>query len=135
MKSRMDIAEITKSVDTVISESLETNILNDHYDAIVITDKQQTIVWVSDGFYDMTGYSGSYALGKQPTFLQGKDTQASTKETIRLNLDNNNNFTGTLINYKKNGEEYLCQLRLFPLKDHNNNITHYLALERRLEAA
>ncbi|WP_115462913.1 PAS domain-containing protein [Winogradskyella aurantiaca] len=135
MKSKMDISEINRSVNTVISKSLENRILNDQYDAIVITDKQQKIVWVSEGFYDMTGYSSSYAVGKQPTFLQGKDTQTSTKERIRVNLDNNNNFSASLINYKKNGEEYICQLKLFPLKDPDNNITHYLALERRLEAA
>lgn len=135
MKSRLDISEINRSVDTVISKSLEHTILSDQYDAIVITDKQQKIVWVSDGFYDMTGYSSSYAVGRQPTFLQGKDTQTATKESIRVNLDNNTNFTASLINYKKNGEEYLCQLKLFPLRDPENNITHYLALERRLEAA
>ena len=134
-KSQSDIDELHKSIETRLSPKLESTIKEEVYDAIVVTDTTQTIVWVSDGFHDMTGYSSRFAIGKQPNFLQGKGTQELTKKSIRLNLNNDSSYSGSIINYKKNGEEYLCQLKLFPLKNTKNEITHYLALERRLEAA
>lgn len=135
LRSKSDINELQKSIDTIIPAQLESTIRKELYDAIVVTDTNQNIVWVSDGFYDMTGYSSKFAIGKQPNFLQGKDTQEATKKSIRLHLNKDNSYSGSIINYKKNGEEYLCQLKLFPLRNTNNDVTHYLALERRLEAA
>lgn len=130
-----DIAAIEENLNAEISTEIEATIKSEPYDAIVVTDTNQTIVWVSDGFYDMTGYTGGYAIGKQPNFLQGKDTEEATKKSIRSDLNKDNTFKGSIINYKKNGEEYLCGLKLFPLKNSDNEVTHYLALERRLEAA
>jgi PAS domain S-box-containing protein len=135
LKSKADIAQMKNHLPAIVTDSIETRIHEEYYDAIVVTDIRQNIVWVSEGFYEMTGYSSRYAIGKQPSFLQGKDTQEATKKSIRINLDKDHSFTGSIINYKKNGEEYLCQLKLFPLKNKKNQVTHYLALERRLEAA
>jgi len=134
-RSHSDIQQLQESIDTVISPQLETIIKKEPYDAIVVTDARQTIVWVSEGFYDMTGYSSTFAVGKQPNFLQGKDTQESAKNSIRLHLNQDHSYSGSLINYRKNGEPYLCELKLFPMRNTNDEVTHYLALERRLEAA
>jgi PAS domain S-box-containing protein len=135
LRSKADIRLIEDSIRASIPTQLENTITNEHYDAIVVTDAKQTIVWVSDGFYEMTGYSSRYAIGRQPSFLQGKDTKETTKKSIKTNLNFEKEFTTSIVNYKKNGEEYLCELKLFPLRDHKKQITHYLALERKLEAA
>ncbi len=41
------------------------------YEAIIVTDKDQKIIWVNDGFSEMTGYSTQFAINKTPRFLQG----------------------------------------------------------------
>jgi len=135
LKSQADINHIKDQLPAVNTGPLENIIKEEVYDAIVVTDNKQKIVWVSEGFYEMTGYSSRFAIGKQPSFLQGKDTQESIKKSIRIRLNKDHQFTGSIVNYRKDGEEYLCHLKLFPLKNDNNEITHYLALERRLEVA
>ena len=40
------------------------------------------IVYVNDAFVRITGYSPSDALGRSPSFLQGKHTDAATIEQI-----------------------------------------------------
>jgi len=41
------------------------------YQTLVLTDLQQTILWVNDGFQSMTGYDPDYAIGKKPSISSG----------------------------------------------------------------
>lgn len=44
------------------------------YQALVLTDETRTILWVNNGFSEMTGYSKSNAINRSPSFLQGELT-------------------------------------------------------------
>lgn len=104
---------------------------NENFEAIVITDVQQSILWVNKGFTDMTGYSKNYALNKTPKFLQGEETSAKSIKKIRTQLDANKPFRAIITNYKKDKSPYKCEVKIFPLFS-NNEITHFLALERKV---
>lgn len=108
-----------------------TEILTNSYEALVLTDTVQNIIWTNPGFFKMTGYSESYAIGKRPSFLQGTGTSTETKLAINQKLSLGKPFTEKILNYKENSEEYLCQIQVFPIytKDHH---THFLALETEL---
>jgi len=103
------------------------------YEALVLTDSKQEIQWVNDGFNKMTGYPTNYAIGRRPNFLQGKETSLKNINSFRENLNKGIPFEETLTNYRKNGEIYICKITIHPLKDTNNIITHYLALENELK--
>ncbi len=107
-------------------------ILSTEYEALVLTNIDKKIVWVNQGFEKMTGYSSSFAIGKKPTFLQGKNTSNNTRAIFRQNLQKGTHFCDTLVNYRKNGEEYICQIELFPLQNTAGHITHFLALEQEI---
>jgi len=108
-----------------------TKILSNPYDALVVTDAAQTIIWTNPGFFEMTGYYGSYAIGKQPSFLQGAATSTETKRAIKNQLLKEKSFTEKILNYKKSEEEYWCEIMIFPLK-HKGKTIHFLALETEL---
>ena len=104
-------------------------IFKDHtFETIVLTSKQQEIIWVNDGFKKMTGYSKNFAINKTPSFLQGAETCEKTKQRIRKKLQSNKPFTDLVINYKKDQTTYECEITVFPL--HNKDTTHYIALEK-----
>lgn len=107
-------------------------ILQNDYQALILTEKDQTICWANKGFTKMTGYPVNYAIGKKPTFLQGTNTAASEKERIREQLASAEFFSATLLNYRKNKEAYLCKIDIFPLKTKAGKIAHYLALEKEV---
>lgn len=107
-------------------------ILKEDYDALVLTDHNQKIQWVNSGFSVMTGYSAQYALGKTPQFLQGPRTCSEVKQRIKEQLSKEKIFTENVINYRKNKEEYNCEITIIPLLNDNNNLTHYLAIEREV---
>nr|WP_237421196.1 PAS domain-containing protein [Flavobacterium sp. Sd200] len=104
--------------------------LSSDYESIVLTDIDNKICWTSKGFIDMTGYSSKYALGRNPNFLQGKNTSTKTRQIIKEHLQQAKPFKGSIINYRRNGEEYLCEVNIIPLFNYNNKLTHFIALER-----
>lgn len=120
-----------RNVDQTVRDLLE----HTFYQTLVVTDLKKTIVWASDGFFEMTGYTKQYAIGKRPVFLQGKNTAKEDILDIRRLVKEEKAFTKTLINYRKNGEEYYCHIQVLPLLDHTKKVTHFLAMERELLVA
>lgn len=108
-------------------------LLEQPYEALVVTDIQQVICWVNDGFEKMTGYTPSFAIGRKPIFLQGKNTSMQTKSEIRQQLAEKKACQADIINYRKNGEEYMCHVEIVPVFNYLNQHTHFLALERERE--
>ncbi|CAM3495256.1 PAS domain-containing protein [Aequorivita lipolytica] len=108
-----------------------SEILTKSYDALIVTDFSQKIVWANNGFFKMTGYSESYAIGKTPSFLQGNETSTQVKASIREKLQRGEPFTEEVLNYKKDQREYWCKIQIFPLLSAGLT-THYLALETEL---
>jgi PAS domain S-box-containing protein len=99
------------------------------FDALVLTDTAQQILWVSDGFTKMTGYSKKYAVGKTPSFLQGAQTSTATKQHFRQQLLLNQPFKQTVLNYRRNKEVYMCEIEVFPIMNRENQTQAFLALE------
>lgn len=100
------------------------------YQALIITDKYQTIIWVNDGFTTMTGYSRKFAVNKTPKFLQGEKTSLRTKNRIKAKLAEDRPFKAIITNYKKDKTTYTCEVKIIPL--YSQDTTHYLAFERKL---
>lgn len=101
------------------------------YEALILTDKSQKILWVNDGFSDMTGYTKTFALNKTPRFLQGKDTSVTTKKQIAQKITEGKPFKEIIINHKKDGTPYKCEVKIIPLL-REQEITHYIAFERQV---
>ena len=71
------------------------------FEALIITDINQKILWVNNGFTEMTGYTKKYALNKTPNFLQGQNTLPETKKRIRGKLDELKPFAEIITNYSQ----------------------------------
>lgn len=107
--------------------------LRQKYDTLVLTDASQQIHWVNEGFQSMTGYTPEYAIGKSPTFLQGKGTSSQSVLKIAQAIQFGHRFKASIVNYRKNGEEYHCHLSIIPIKNKQEKISHFLALETEIK--
>jgi PAS domain S-box-containing protein len=97
--------------------------------AIVVTDAKQVIRFASKGFEAMTGYSTEYAKGKKPKFLQGKATENAARDTIRTHIEKKIPVEAIVTNYRKSGEPYLCQIKIFPMFNKSHELVNFIALE------
>lgn len=103
---------------------------NKEFDALIITDSEQKILWVNDGFTAMTGYSKRFALNKTPRFLQGTNTLPKAKERIRTKLNGLKPFTAVITNYRKDKSPYECEVKIIPIYGEKAN--YYLAIEKQI---
>jgi PAS domain S-box-containing protein len=101
--------------------------------ALVLTDCRESIIWVNRGFTRMTGYSFREVVGKHPNFLQGASTDPIVKRRIRRSLHQNQPYSGTILNYRKDSRPYLCHVRIQPLYNLANEVVNYLAIENEVK--
>lgn len=89
---------------------------------------------MNNNFVSMTGYSFEEAYQRKPVFLQGENTDRGILSQLSNTLDRHEPFTASLINYRKNGEEYSCAIQILPVTFVNGATTHgYIAVEYETE--
>ena len=100
--------------------------------AIVITDVEERIEWVNEGFFNMTGYLFEEVVSRKPDFLQGKDTNIQDVHKVRHLIDKNEPFTAVIMNYRKSGEAYHCKIKVYPIFDRKQKLINFLAVENEI---
>ena len=100
---------------------------------LVLTDLTKTILWTSQSFLSMTGFTRAESIGQTPAFLQGPLTDRAALLTVRNSLRRADPVRAELLNYRKNGETYLCQVAIDPLYNNQGELTHYLAVENEIK--
>ena len=102
--------------------------------SVVISDVNQIILYVSNGFEHMTGYSDKFAKGKKAKFLQGKNTETNVLKTIKKAIEQRKLVDCVLTNYRKNKESYLCKVKIFPMFNKQKELVNFVALESEVYA-
>jgi PAS domain S-box-containing protein len=99
--------------------------------AAVVADDKGCIVWVNAAFETMTGHQLQEITGKKPKeFLQGPESDTETLERMSQALKNKEHVQVNLVNYRKNGEKFLVDLQITPIKDANGNYNGFIAIQR-----
>jgi PAS domain S-box-containing protein len=107
------------------------NSLNQGF-TLVLTDLAKNILWTSRSFLTLTGYTTAEVLGQTPGLLQGVETDESIMRQATERLKRAKSVDLTVRNHRKNGEVYLCQIAIDPLRNSQGDLTHYLAIEREI---
>jgi len=128
-----DISQIKKEEQELrLLESVVTNAT----DAVMITEAEPfdepgpRILYVNDAFTAMTGYAAEEVLGKSPRILQGPKTDKIALKKLGEAMRRWKPCETTVINYKKNGEEFWNNFSLNPVADETGMYTHWISIER-----
>jgi PAS domain-containing protein len=89
------------------------------------------IVFASEGFYQMTGYTSKEVLGRNCRLLQGPGTNPKGVDIIRKAVATGSDATVCLLNYKADGTPFWNQFFLAALRDQDNCIVNYVRIVRR----
>jgi len=86
------------------------------------------IVYSSDGFLALTGYTREQVLGRNCRFLQGVDTDPSKVAEVRKALQVGDDVSVTFLNYRADGTPFWNKLFIAALRDAQNNIVNYIGV-------
>jgi PAS domain S-box-containing protein len=99
--------------------------------SFVITDpslQDNPIVFASDDFLSLTGYSREDVLGRNCRFLQGTDSSREKVDEIRKGLANGDDVSITLVNYTADGVPFWNKLFIAALRDAQDNIVNFIGV-------
>jgi len=99
--------------------------------SFVITDptlQDNPIVFASEDFLNLTGYSREEVLGRNCRFLQGLNTCPTKVQAIRKGIATGSDVSVTLLNYTSNGTPFWNKLFIAALRDAQDNIVNYIGV-------
>ena len=103
--------------------------------SFIITDpslNDNPIVFASNDFLKLTGYTREQVLGRNCRFLQGEETSKEKLDIIRKSLASGEDVTVTMINYMADGTPFWNKLFIASLRDAQNNVVNYIGVTVRV---
>jgi diguanylate cyclase (GGDEF)-like protein/PAS domain S-box-containing protein len=96
---------------------------------VIITDTEGNIEYVNSKIQEITGYSVNEVVGKNTRIFSSGKTPVNVYKVLWNTIKSGEDWRGTLQNKKKNGDLYWSQESIAPIKDSNNQITHFIAIQ------
>uniref|UniRef100_A0A7S3V5K6 LOV domain-containing protein n=2 Tax=Chaetoceros debilis TaxID=122233 RepID=A0A7S3V5K6_9STRA len=93
------------------------------------------IVYVSQGFLQLTGYTLDQVLGRNCRFLQGPGTDQSAVDIIRKGVREGVDTSVCLLNYKADGTPFWNQFFVAALRDAENNVVNFVGVQCEVSKA
>jgi PAS domain S-box len=88
------------------------------------------ILYVNEAFERMTGYTRAEVIGQTPRILQGPRTQREELDKLRAALEQWQPVRVELVNYRKDGQEFLVDISLSPVRDPDGKVVCWVAIQR-----
>ena len=136
---------IKRVYDEKIKEHKEQDTLSlvatktDNY--LMISDKDDRIEWINEGFTRLTGYTPEEVIGKNPPdVLRGEYTDTEAAERIDKKAKEKKPYSAEILNYNENGDPIWMFFNVTPLLNEQGEITRYITVgsditERKKEEA
>ena len=102
-------------------------------EGVVITDADGTIEYINPAYSRITGYDEADLLGKNPRVLNsGKQSEAFYDEMWGILL-RGEIWQGRVIDKRKDGSLYPALLTISPIRDKDDQVTHYVCVQQNLK--
>jgi len=123
-----DLAEAKINAETTADElQIYANAFENSGEAILITDKHNSILNVNAAFTKDTGYRLSEVVGKDPKILSSGQTPRSTYEELWHELEDKNFWQGELWDRKKDGHIYPKWTSISVIRDSKGKVLFYIS--------
>jgi PAS domain S-box-containing protein len=99
-------------------------------ESVVMTNTAGGVVYVNPAFTAITGYSREEALGKSPNILKSGRHDAAFYEALWSTVLSGETWHGQITNRKKNGDLFVEDSIIAPVRDPRGVVTNYIAVKR-----
>ena len=100
--------------------------------AVIITDINGTIEWVNQSFTRLSGYQYGEAIGKNINILKSGIQDRQFYNTLWKDILSGKTWEGELIDRHKYGSLYTVEQIITPIREDNNEISHFVAIHSDL---
>ncbi|XP_042509982.1 phototropin-1 isoform X2 [Macadamia integrifolia] len=117
------IPRVSKDLKDALSTFQQTFVVSD------ATKPDYPILYASEGFFKMTGYTSREVVGRNCRFLQGVGTDPEDVHKIKEALESGRSYCGRLLNYKKDGTPFWNLLTISPIKDDTGKVLKFIGMQ------
>ena len=125
-------AEIIERGRAEESLRLQSTALESAANAIVITNREGTILWVNPAFTSLTGYTAEEAIGQNPRVLKSGKHDASFYKNLWDTVLSGQVWRSEIINLRKDGRLYTEEMTITPVRDERGEISHFIAIKQNI---
>jgi PAS domain S-box-containing protein len=97
--------------------------------SVIITDRDGTIEYINPKFTEVTGYTQSEAIGRNPRILKSGHTPPERYVELWNTITSGGVWRGELRNKKKNGDLFWELASIAPVKDEDCRIINFVAVK------
>lgn len=112
----------------------ESVITNTSESVVILNDQPgkhgREIIYVNEAFTKLSGYTEEEVLGETLHFLNGPETDPSSRALLKQAMLNHEEIEVEFINYKKNGSMFWINTSLVPVQNNKGEHTHWVAIGR-----
>lgn len=96
-------------------------------DMVIICTREGVIEYVNPAFEHISGYHKEYILGRRPNILKSGKQSKTFYQAMWQTILRGETFNDIFINRKRSGATFYEEKTITPLKDDQDNITHFVS--------
>ena len=124
------VRDITERRQAEQQLHLQSTALESAANAILITDREGTIIWINSAFTGLTGYIAEEAIGQTPRMLKSARQDASFYQDLWQTILSGQVWHGEIVNRRKDGRLYTEEQIITPVRDERGEISHFVAIKQ-----
>lgn len=129
------VRDITRDLQNEADIRILSQALDATSDVIVVTNKENKILFVNKAFTKHTGYSKEEALGKDPGFIGSSITPKATYNHMWAELKSKKAWAGVIFNESKDGRLLEDYTVITPIMNKDPEVpSYYIAVKRNIES-
>lgn len=128
IKSIGIIHDITKRKNAENELILASTVFEKMNDGVLITDDKQRIIAINSSYSKISGYSFDEVKGKTPNTFSSGWHDANFYKDLWEKLNKEAQWSGEIIDRRKNGELYTAELNIIALYNKDAKLTNYISI-------
>jgi len=120
LERRNQAEDELRKLSTAIEQSVSS---------IIMTDIYGVIEYVNPQFYRTTGYDVDEVIGGDSSLLESGETDKAIYSDLWATISRGLVWHGEMLNKKKNGELYWEMISISPVRNRDDEITHFISIQ------